>query len=277
MARPAPAPVSGRNHAIDAVRLLAAFGVIVLHADFLQQAWGNSEFAIKLWFRWCVPFFFLAGGYFLPYGVRGPEVSWRRIGQVCLVTLFANLLYLPAAMLFVPERLTLSVIWAGTWFHLWFLMSLVAGLILLKLLRADLWPWRLQIAVSGLLLAGLVAVDFSSAVAGAPLTGLWWLRFLQAAPLMFCGHLLARFAPPGRRALRIGLGLLLSGLGLIAAQILYHGPPFRHIGRRSRQVPCSWRAGLCCWHAVPPPEACPVSDRPGRRWPCRSISIIRSS
>lgn len=208
-----------RNATIDAIRLFAAFGVVLLHADFAKATYGNADFAIKLVFRWCVPFFFLTLGYFLPGDDKGPLVSGNRIRRIALIAALANLLYLPAATVFAPDRLVLkTLLFSGTWFHLWFLNALLAGFCLLPLLRRlGLWPSAI---FSICLLLAVHGADVVSTLRGSPVQGYYLLRFLQAAPLIFLGYWLGRLVPI-RSSRQYGEALVLGGLTLLAGQTIF--------------------------------------------------------
>jgi len=125
-----------RNNTIDLFRLIASFSVITLHAGSygdISQTFGEI---IRLSGRWAVPFFFLVTGAFIAINKKEKSCNEQAI-RILRIFLVSSLIFFPYALIQNSEYLSiisfLGVFSTGTYFHLWFLSSLVMGLIFFKI------------------------------------------------------------------------------------------------------------------------------------------------
>jgi peptidoglycan/LPS O-acetylase OafA/YrhL len=158
----APALVLPRNEAIDAVRAIAAAGIVFVHAAESPtfDRWGNL-------FRFGVPFFLFASFYYQSLSLRRnpdrPLVSFllNRLHRLYLPFLVWSGIYLlgrdleRAPIHHLPAvTLRLSMLWTGTEYHLWFLPFLLLWSLALAGIHRTLlqfnrhWRWFAIIAVS---------------------------------------------------------------------------------------------------------------------------------
>lgn len=121
-----------RNYTIDTVRLIASFFVVVLHVN-LTILDEDVVAAIMLSCRWAVPFFFIVSGYFFQSRFeRDPKTSIKKnCIRLLKIFLLATIIYWPVAYLRTGELLKLYYLYNGTFFHLWFLSSMIGGFIFL--------------------------------------------------------------------------------------------------------------------------------------------------
>ncbi|MGR3803844.1 MAG: acyltransferase family protein [Marinibacterium profundimaris] len=124
-----------RNQTFDMLRLVAIFGVVFLHQKFDAVSGLDASSILRLMMRWSVPFFFMLTGFFLSSYLGFAEISISRVRRIGVITIIANLLFLPLAIAMNGlGTLTISTLVLGTWFHLWFLNALILSLILLVVL-----------------------------------------------------------------------------------------------------------------------------------------------
>jgi surface polysaccharide O-acyltransferase-like enzyme len=127
-----------RNTAIDAMRYVLAFVVVLLHSlPSAQQAEYPSWAAfMSIFCRVSVPFFFITSGYFLkPGGRLELSVVFKPLQRLLPIYLFWMLAYFVFLQLVPIQHWSFSprdLISGGTAFHLWFLPALGFALVLVS-------------------------------------------------------------------------------------------------------------------------------------------------
>ena len=206
---------------LDAMRLAAAIGVIFIHVSFVAHSSPDMGEFLRFLMRWAVPFFFLLTGYFLKQGEGFPTVSVDRLRRIVIISLVANLVYLPLLLVTDGVRaLDLSTITSGTWFHLWFLSSLVFGMLTLLLPpKTGLTPRHITIMSIGFIILAHAFDILSSFDEGyLPLARL--CRFVIAGPLIWLGFILASLHKRPKPS--VSLALVMFGIMVcIAETVLY--------------------------------------------------------
>ncbi len=225
-----------RNLTVDTLRLLAAFEVVALHAEYTSLPdW--LAIAIRLQARWAVPFFFVLSGYYLGERLADPERADVRpsIYRLLWVLGLWSLIYIPVVLSQhdvreVFRRLLFSSFpYVGTYFHLWFPSSLVLGFLFLLFCKhyrlEKLLPLFSLLIVVHVLLAGAYDVfdikfpfEFETA------------RHWVSIPLMYIGMLLFRRGP---FSWPVALLLAAGGLALQAVEAYwllmhYDVSPYNH-------------------------------------------------
>lgn len=210
-----------RFPAFDALRLLAIFGVIALHVRFEPSLALEPGAILRLSMRWCVPFFFMLTGFFLPALDGFPNIDIDRVRRITIVAFVANLLFLPLSVaMYGVAIVDADRLMTGTWFHLWFLNSMVLGfvcfLVFPRLVRRS---W-LMTAIASLLVCGFYAFDVLSSI--RPLAfdeAVAAVRGLQSISFMWIGFLLGqnRARLPGAR---LALVMMVAGGILVAIEAL---------------------------------------------------------
>ena len=106
---------SARNNGIDLFRLIGAFFIMLLHAQYGEL---NAEYHedIRLASRWALPFFFMATGFFLNKKIE-------RNGGLYFKNIQANIIQL----IFILIMAYLINMPFQQFFHLWFIRSLIFG------------------------------------------------------------------------------------------------------------------------------------------------------
>lgn len=208
-----------RNDRIDALRAIAALGIIALHIPQYPELPADLVAALRGLLRWCVPFFFMVTGYYLTRpGDALPRFARRRLLGLVLLTTLANLLYLPIGLWRYGELMGAGqALFIGTWYHLWYLNSLLMSAMLIEALGR-----HGHVALArGLGLAIALGFGMTSAALafghGSELTNATLRQFL-GLPCLLIGAALHRARVPRlRRALAVlGLGIALL-LGEMAA------------------------------------------------------------
>lgn len=130
-------------------------------------------------------------GYFLRGDTLADAITFERLKKVFKIGVAASLLYLPLFLLAGAERDLIQVLKGGTWFHLWFLSSLLFGLGALKLYFSFVKSSLLFAIIAMGLLSGYSYVDYAVSLENTGTTRLLVdLRFLQAAPWIWLGYVL---------------------------------------------------------------------------------------
>ena len=212
----ARAEARDRNEWIDVVRLIAAAGIVFIHATRVPVLEQIDHF-----FRFAVPFYLFASLYFQASSARRqydrgvlrplPKYVTGRVRRLYLPFLAWGVIYLTARELlhvvqhqplFAPR---LDMLWTGTEYHLWFLpfllMTSCAAAVLMRALPLDnpraVWP-----AIGVALAVGVL-------VAVAPMPSSWnevfdnptyayvqWWRALPAGCFAVAFALFAALYPP---------------------------------------------------------------------------------
>lgn len=151
-----------RNNSIDLFKLIAAFFIMTLHTSYGSMPVSLEEI-IKLSGRWAVPFFFMSTGYFLNKKITSENhFNFNKIENnvtsLISILIIASIAYLPlnyinTSQLFEPE---VNIIFNGSFYHLWFIGSLIFGYVTIWYLyfigKSNLLlPLSLLIAILGIL------------------------------------------------------------------------------------------------------------------------------
>lgn len=126
-----------RNASVDVFRFIAACLVFISHSIYADHL--PLLVALGIIGRWTLPFFFLVSGYYFQksYANKGKAAFVKTWLALLSVTLFVNLLYLLFVLLTEESLLPLAThftLLTGTYFHLWFLTSMIVGYFVLWLL-----------------------------------------------------------------------------------------------------------------------------------------------
>jgi surface polysaccharide O-acyltransferase-like enzyme len=152
-----------RNNTIDFARFIAAFFVIALHVgNYKDVSETFGEFA-RLSGRWAVPFFFVVAGYFI--GLQGKESKCHTQAlRILKIFLISSMLFVPFSLLKDPNKLlSISIVGlfrSGTYFHLWFLSSLIVGLLSFQILQKK-FP-KLLTPASVILIIAFIITDIAA-------------------------------------------------------------------------------------------------------------------
>lgn len=209
-----------RENGLDLFRLLAAFSVISVHVGFFE-GFNSEEIAatIRLSGRWAVPFFFILSGFL----ISSKASSTRALNPlVKSITIFiiASLLLIPLAIANYGLHETLVRIFSngffmsGTYFHLWYLSSVVVGLlILLAIEKQGLERFLPPIAILSILLYLVMGAYNPITEAGVKVA-----RHLSSVGFIYLGIILRNVKAT---TLKGGLLLVIGfGIQLIEAKTL---------------------------------------------------------
>jgi surface polysaccharide O-acyltransferase-like enzyme len=182
-----------RSASVDAFRLLAACLVFFCHSIYTSQA--SLLTLLGLLGRWIIPFFFLVSGYYFQKSyTRQPRPAFNKMAKGLLaITLFVNLFYLVFIALVEGSLVTIAnhfTLLVGTYFHLWFLTSMMLGYVVL---------WFLLTFKLERLLPYVAAVFLLLILSLAPYNALFgmrphpiYARSLLSVPFLCIGFLIAR-------------------------------------------------------------------------------------
>jgi len=205
---------SARLNGIDLGRMLGAFFVILLHADY-----GNMPVVyvenLRLISRWALPFFFMASGYFLA-GKIGEDGTiplksvTRSILRLMVIQIITSSIYILSEFALNGYlNIKLKFFFTGACFHLWFISSLILGYLGIWLLIRIKKVWIIRLVSFSLLLMAIFAdgydLYFHQEIPFSP------FRFLLSIPLMYIGLIISNVSITKRVSF---LCIIVAALGL---------------------------------------------------------------
>lgn len=209
---------SERNGNLDALRFIAAIGVISVHVGSYPELADYLGNTIRSMFRWCVPFFFIMTGYFLSDGTSlVPKVSIERVSVPLRAFVFASAAFFPVLLITSgPDGVTLETLIRGTHFHLWYLTSLIIALLVCHAF-SDIGSrtWLQTTAV--ILVIAYVGISYFYALSGRRYDLVIVLRELLGIPCLLLGGWLRCL---DRDQYKISLALLCGGIILSIVEVL---------------------------------------------------------
>jgi surface polysaccharide O-acyltransferase-like enzyme len=205
-----------RHKNIDALKILAALGVISLHVGPYPEFSSIVGNLIGASFRWCVPFFFMASGYFLSDGgTMFPSVSLDRVNKITTIFVIGNIVFLPVLLLSKTGMLDSKIFIEGTFFHLWYLSALIISLLVLHVLkRGNFTTFTLILSI--FILVAHIAANYAMVLKPTTEQHVVAIRVLIGIPLMVAGAMFHRLK--NWKANYFAL-LLLLGVAILAAEI----------------------------------------------------------
>jgi surface polysaccharide O-acyltransferase-like enzyme len=226
-------PGSERLFLFDVFRIIAILGVILLHQKTAGIEPHVAE-AARLSFRWCVPFFFLLTGFFLPGAGGRPAIDIKRLSKVTVIIFAASIIYFPLSLSVNGfAALDLASILVGPWFHLWFLSSMLMGFLIIIGVSSLTSSGRLM-AIALVVICFTLLADFMAMIDPASYTPVFaMLRHLSGFAFISVGFAVSQsrgaIGPLG------GCLLVFFGLVLIYAETAFLG----HFGysQMGRQMP----------------------------------------
>lgn len=239
---------NARNTTIDLFRVIAIFGVIVVHTDPVTRKVFTSapEHLANLMItgagRLAVPFFFVVSGYFFGGKIRGgapPLPLFARYAKRLLrVWVLWSLIYL-----LLPLRLgqwlhegwwpavvqqfrhmaahPLLIVFAGGKGHLWFLMALVMALAITAICERLRARWLFYALAVGLYACGLLTGLYAHTAVGFPIPFDARNGPFMSTLLVACGYWVAGWR--GRIDPRIAPAL--AAIGLLGFEAELHWVP----------------------------------------------------
>jgi surface polysaccharide O-acyltransferase-like enzyme len=264
-----PRTIGLRQTRVDAWRVYAVLFVVLGHSEvavgWLLDGWlFGLQTALHALGRVAVPLFLVFAGHHLgPRLMRARLVAtaWHYERRMLGLFVLSSALYwlfdaaklvrasgLGGLYVFAARFISQPAAVAPPRLHLWFLLSLMATVMFAAALLARSRV-RVFTAVSALFFAASIAVGAYAPVIGLPSApALSVLGAFLEAPLFFAVGLgVALLTPMPRQAL-VGLGLMLAGFTLSAAELLwlhaYWHESIFHVGLLAGTVPLAAGAGL---------------------------------
>jgi surface polysaccharide O-acyltransferase-like enzyme len=207
-----------RNGNIDALRIIAAIGIISLHVGDYPELSPTGADIIRSSFRWGVPFFFMVTGYYvaeLPSAF--PKVTLDRLALPFRLFLIANVIFFP--VLLAQEGISgisLGVFVRGAYGHLWYLTALIVGLLTLhSLSAARIKP--LAWMAAGVITVAYIATNYYYAATGNRYELVMVFRELSGIPAILIGGLIRA---SNRNVARSGILMFAVGGALLVAEMI---------------------------------------------------------
>ena len=198
-----------RQYGIDAFRLLSALPVIAAHGGRFHM---STHMVVGVLSKWSVPYFFLVLGYFLARQ-SGEKRTSRALERIFLMFLMASLLLLPLDLYQLGPYKTATYLaqhflFNGSYYHLWYLDSLLIGLLVIRI-SDGLGDARVLPVVAIIALVASIWIGSYSSP-GAATIG----RHLMATPFLWFGMLLSARTP----SMRQSVALVLAGTAILCAE-----------------------------------------------------------
>jgi surface polysaccharide O-acyltransferase-like enzyme len=209
-----------RFDSLDIFRLIASFAVVILHVSMGVMPL-DIQIYIKLLARFAVPFFFLVSGYFFYIGYKkaGNEFFLKNIIKLLGIFLVASLFFLPINILKGDFRFSQRLILTGTESHLWFLPSLIFGMICCWYIMNTVKSFKFLPIISILTAIPFLLYYYSVGTNIQKFIDLEFARFLLSVSFLSFGLYLAHYEI--KLSLKKGLTLLLIGLILMVLEVNY--------------------------------------------------------
>lgn len=213
--------IATRKNGIDLFKLIAAYFVMVLHADDARLSAEYAENA-RLLGRWAVPFFFMSAGFFLGHKIEKTSFDFKKIqknvSMLISIMIVAALVFLVAGFFKESYYYRIEDLLIGTHYHLWFIGSLLFGYVFI---------WYLYFIKKESILAYLSILLFALALLSDSYDLFLWdsfhfsfFRFLLSIPFMFLGIFLSKKKiNPKYKGMFLLLAIGGIGLQLIEAQM----------------------------------------------------------
>lgn len=189
-----------RNSTVDLARLLASFFIVAVHVGYYADYPQYVGEIFRGSARWALPLFFLITGYFI--GVSREANFPKRINKILGIFVISSILFIPYAILKKMEQgpVALSQIASdifssdslvyGDYFHLWFLPSLIIGMLLTKFAIDNFRP-AVALWLSGLLLLLTWIADIYAFLDKGE-GYFYFFRLIVSFPLVYIGYYFAK-------------------------------------------------------------------------------------
>lgn len=187
-----------RNNALDLARLVASFFIIVVHSgSFPEMAPGYADM-FQASSRWAVPFFFLVSGYLM--GNRGDLNTSHKLNRLFGILFYSSLIYIP--IIFISTEYSFhksisflasfTILRSGTSFHLWFLPSLMLGILLTNYFIKNTKVFTgLTISIALLIVYWMSDIGQAFGLLKNKNEAFYLFRTLSGISLVYIGYLLA--------------------------------------------------------------------------------------
>jgi hypothetical protein len=180
----------GRSNTIDLFRFIGTLSVLILHTDFGKLPTFIVD-DLRLLSRWAVPFFFMVSGFFLSKHIQ-ERISLNsniveRLMRLLTILIISSLFFTPIALYLNHYPFQVSNLITGTYFHLWFIGSLIWSTVVIwyvyYLNKEAFLP-----LLSGILLATAVFANSYDLLFSIDID-YYFFMFLSSLPFIFIGIL----------------------------------------------------------------------------------------
>ncbi|MFP2712399.1 acyltransferase family protein [Escherichia coli] len=125
-----------RNNSLDVAKYIACFCIIIVHVGSYAELPGHYGSYLRAASRWALPFFFVSYGYTL--GLSNNINLSKRLNKLVAILFSASVIYIPLHLYYnnwnyekvLDKYLNINILHGDGYFHLWFVNSLILGVIL---------------------------------------------------------------------------------------------------------------------------------------------------
>lgn len=219
-------PAIKRNHTVDIYRLLASLMIVFLHVGYNNLDEKIVAY-IRLSCRWCVPFFFILSGYYFHKSmIKNPDKTiWNSCSKIVQIMILANIVYIIAQYI-IGIELSFKQLFPGSYFHLWFLPSLIIGIVSSYLFEKLKVAFDVRLFISLLIIFVILLADSYSFFINLEKLNLGGKVIpLLSIPFMTIGAFFSvKNGPQGRKSTLNGIILIIAGLisQVVEANLIYN-------------------------------------------------------
>lgn len=229
---------------LDIFKLVAAYLVVAIHTSPLSSINSTTDFLLtRVIARMAVPFFLMVSGYFvLPRYLFDRSADYRPVRRFLKKGL---LLYAAASLLYLPVKLYAghlenmgiydvfrTLVFDGTFYHLWYLPASLLGMLMLCLLSRRL-SFPAVFGISLLLYGiGLFGDSYYGLIADCPVIGEFYDMLFQIftytrngvfyVPVFLAVGAYAAHKRQQAKTAALLTGFILSAVSMIAEGLLLH-------------------------------------------------------
>ena len=209
-----------RFDSLDIYRLIASLAVVILHVS-MGVIPLDIQIYLKLFARFAVPFFFLVSGYFfyLGYKKNGNSFFLKNISKLFGIFLVASIFFLPIDIAKGNFKFSQRLILTGTESHLWFLPSLIFGLLFCWYMMNTLKLFKFLPAIFLLSLFPFLFYYYAVGTSFQRYVDLEFARFFLSVSFLSLGLFLAHNEI--KLTLNRGLGLIIIAVIIMVLEVIY--------------------------------------------------------
>jgi surface polysaccharide O-acyltransferase-like enzyme len=209
-----------RQSSLDIFRLIAAFAVVILHVSMGIMPLEITIYA-RLICRFAVPFFFLVSGYFfyLGFNKAGDAFFLKNITKLASIFVVSSLVFLPIDIAKGTFVFNEQLILTGTGSHLWFIPSLMFGLLFLWYFSSVVKKYWILPLIAVVSVLPFVVFYYSVGNKIHSFINIDFARFVVSIPFLSIGAFFAHYKI--KPSLKIGLILIACSVILLFLEVNY--------------------------------------------------------
>ncbi|PQA52739.1 acyltransferase family protein [Siphonobacter curvatus] len=205
-----------RNATIDTLRFIGGFFVIFLHIHY------NNHLEIvdhlRLMSRWAVPYYFIVSGYFFQQNfLKDPlNNTFKNIIKIVSIYVVSSIIYITINYIESKHFFSITSLFIGTYYHLWFLPSMIIGYIYIYTVNTFKINIYIQYSIILIIIITILILDsYSGLFFGRILKVYSYSRLLISIPFMYLGFTIRKNQERIKNHLNKSVGFILLLIGYL--------------------------------------------------------------